>query len=85
MTRDRAKDGRNWYLYCDGNPLRFLDSGGSEIKIVGFSSKMRRKVQKQLQQVRRVFPHILDFEEHVNPHLLSDGGGQTLRIKWMRT
>ncbi|HSI72277.1 MAG TPA: polymorphic toxin-type HINT domain-containing protein, partial [Fimbriimonas sp.] len=28
MTRDRAKDGRNWYTYCASNPTRFIDSTG---------------------------------------------------------
>ncbi len=28
LTRDKAKDGRNWYSYCEGNPLRGLDPTG---------------------------------------------------------
>jgi RHS repeat-associated protein len=28
LTRDVAKDGRNWYVYCDGNPVKFADRGG---------------------------------------------------------
>ncbi len=28
LTRDTAKDGRNWYLYCDGNPITGADPTG---------------------------------------------------------
>ncbi len=28
LTRDPAKDGRNWYAYCDNNPLRQVDPSG---------------------------------------------------------
>jgi len=28
LTRDPAKEGRNWYTYCDNNPLRWVDPAG---------------------------------------------------------
>jgi RHS repeat-associated protein len=28
LTRDPAKDGRNWYVYCDGGPTRRTDPSG---------------------------------------------------------
>jgi RHS repeat-associated protein len=28
ITRDPIKDGRNWYVYCDGNPVTRIDSNG---------------------------------------------------------
>jgi len=28
LTRDPAQDGRNWYGYCDGNPLMLIDPTG---------------------------------------------------------
>ncbi|MFX8712052.1 DUF4329 domain-containing protein, partial [Acinetobacter baumannii] len=28
MTRDPASDGRNFYLYCNSDPLRFFDPTG---------------------------------------------------------
>jgi RHS repeat-associated protein len=28
LTRDPIKDGRNWYGYCDNNPLKFVDLTG---------------------------------------------------------
>ncbi len=34
LTRDRIKDGRNWYAYCDNNPLTFADENGLEKKSI---------------------------------------------------
>ena len=37
LTRDPAKDGRNWYTYCENNPLTSVDTDGLEpwlIKII---------------------------------------------------
>ena len=31
LTRDPEKDGRNWYVYCDNNPLKNIDPSGFEI------------------------------------------------------
>jgi RHS repeat-associated protein len=28
LTRDPAKDGRNWYVYCDSDPVNYLDDLG---------------------------------------------------------
>lgn len=28
LTRDPIYDGRNWYVYCDGDPIRYLDPTG---------------------------------------------------------
>ena len=33
LTRDPIKDGRNWYGYCDNNPIRLVDPNGLD-KIV---------------------------------------------------
>jgi RHS repeat-associated protein len=30
ITRDPIKDGRNWYAYCDNNPIDFVDDNGLE-------------------------------------------------------
>ncbi len=29
MTRDPIKDGRNWYSYCENNPVSFFDAEGT--------------------------------------------------------
>lgn len=29
LTRDKIKDGRNWYVYCGGDPLKRADSSGN--------------------------------------------------------
>ena len=28
ITEDPAKDGTNWYVYCVGNPVNFVDPSG---------------------------------------------------------
>jgi RHS repeat-associated protein len=28
LTRDPAQDGRNWYGYCDNNPIKYVDPNG---------------------------------------------------------
>ncbi len=28
MTEDLIRDGGNWYSYCDGNPVRYVDPSG---------------------------------------------------------
>ena len=28
MTEDPIKAGQNWYMYCDGNPVMFIDPSG---------------------------------------------------------
>ncbi|MFY9235309.1 MAG: RHS repeat-associated core domain-containing protein, partial [Fimbriimonadaceae bacterium] len=30
LTRDPIQDGRNWYAYCESNPLRFIDPNGKQ-------------------------------------------------------
>jgi RHS repeat-associated protein len=34
ITRDPIKDGRNWYVYCDGNPVNRVDANGLDWIIV---------------------------------------------------
>jgi RHS repeat-associated protein len=34
LTRDPAQDGRNWYTYCDNNPLRWADDDGCKPVLV---------------------------------------------------
>ena len=33
MTRDRIKDGRNWYAYCDNNPIARTDPSGLKAEV----------------------------------------------------
>jgi hypothetical protein len=34
LTRDIAKDGRNWYVYCGNNPLKYADPEGTDLAAV---------------------------------------------------
>lgn len=34
LTRDPIQDGRNWYSYCDNNPLSFADINGAEKLVI---------------------------------------------------
>ena len=36
LTRDPIGDGRNWYAYCDGNPLRGVDPDGRQAETIGW-------------------------------------------------
>lgn len=31
LTRDKARDGRNWLVYCNSNPISFADPDGQEL------------------------------------------------------
>jgi len=39
LTRDRIKDGRNWYAYCDNNPVKNLDPSGLATVTIRVSQK----------------------------------------------
>jgi RHS repeat-associated protein len=34
LTRDPAKDGRNWYDYCENNPVKYVDPRGQWVVLV---------------------------------------------------
>ncbi len=38
LSRDRAKDGRNWYVYCNSNPLSNIDAQGYRSVWIGSSA-----------------------------------------------
>ena len=37
-TEDPAKDGLNWYVYCDNNPVMFVDPTGETLKDAVYGS-----------------------------------------------
>ena len=39
ITEDPARDGLNWYVYCDNNPVMFVDRNGLSITISGIKTK----------------------------------------------
>lgn len=42
ITEDPAKDQLNWYAYCGGNPVRFVDSWGLEYQFNGSNKEKDR-------------------------------------------
>ena len=34
MSRDTAFDDKNWYAYCDNNPLKSIDSEGLQRRVI---------------------------------------------------
>ena len=34
MTEDPARDGVNWYTYCEGNPIQFIDPNGTDAIVI---------------------------------------------------
>ncbi len=34
ITMDPAKDGRNWYVYCNNNPLMYVDPDGKTDELI---------------------------------------------------
>ena len=57
LTRDPDMDGWNWYVYCDGNPRCGIDPDGLRIAIVGFNKADKKKVQHQLNMLKKS-PHL---------------------------
>ena len=41
-TEDPIRDGLNWFSYCGGNPLKFVDPSGLIITLVGSEDEMQR-------------------------------------------
>jgi RHS repeat-associated protein len=34
LTRDPAQDGRNWFVYCESNPVRNIDANGKNVEVI---------------------------------------------------
>jgi len=49
-TEDPVRDGLNWYAYCDGNPLKYLDPSGTVIVLRG-SEKDRSSLLEEMQKL----------------------------------
>ena len=46
ITEDPARDGIDWYVYCNNNPLRFLDSTGLYDEENGYTEKEQNTFAK---------------------------------------
>ena len=58
LTRDRIKDGRNWYAYCKNNPLANTDPEG--LKDKKGTAKVRNKTKKP---IKLIFDKILTLAD----------------------
>ena len=50
ITRDPIKDGRNWYGYCDNNPVNAIDADGLQKRAL--TSDEKEEVQRQINQLK---------------------------------
>ncbi len=55
LTRDPAKDGRNWYSYCRNNPVTYYDAEG--LKPRPLTASERQQVQDAIAMIRLVDPN----------------------------
>jgi len=52
LTRDPAKDGRNWYGYCENNPLRWADPRGTWLlSLMAHAAENNRKLDEDSQTI----------------------------------
>ncbi|MBX3119342.1 MAG: RHS repeat-associated core domain-containing protein [Fimbriimonadaceae bacterium] len=86
LTRDPIKDGRNWYSYCENNPLIFSDPNGLYVRRLLYSWIMAYETEYGLQNRRPFFEYTTANEnnpndeiwpgdnEHKEPNLRDDVG-----------
>ena len=88
LTRDPAKDGRNWVAYCANNPTAGVDANGYRLTVVkdtdkdadgrGFSEKEREKIEADIKELRKTKRGclILDaLEQDAIDHRIEKGSG----------
>ena len=60
ITRDPIKDGRNWYGYCDNNPVNAVDADGLKKKLIIILGDTSGLEQQALWIVRYIKEHYSD-------------------------
>ncbi|MDO4299815.1 MAG: RHS repeat-associated core domain-containing protein [Clostridia bacterium] len=53
-TEDPIKDGLNWYAYCGGNPVMFVDPSGLDLQIIGYktlSDAQKKQIKSDLNKL----------------------------------
>jgi hypothetical protein len=60
LSRDPIKDGRNWYTYCENNPVPFVDPNGLQITGTGVGNF--RRVESLPERSRRAIAIVNDPE-----------------------
>ena len=46
VSEDPARDGENWYSYCGGNPILYVDPSGMVLRIIDGNRKLYATLQK---------------------------------------
>ena len=54
MTEDPVRDGLNWYGYCGGNPVAFVDPSGLKIGIPGLKKGTKNKKDKRFENLQEL-------------------------------
>ena len=52
INEDPIRDGLNWYVYCSGNPVMFVDPWGLKITLANFSSVEQKETT--LREIRKL-------------------------------
>jgi len=71
LTRDPIKDGRNWYSYCDGNPVNGADPGGLSKQWIGYGLILR--ISQLPAQAQQVILRLLGISAATYHRILKDG------------
>jgi RHS repeat-associated protein len=86
LTRDRAKDGRNWYGYCENNPLKYVDPDGFKLNLVGGTKEERAEFWLALfwiwttKEGRPLVEELLNGDKVYT--IIIDPGSKTGRPNW---
>ena len=85
LTRDPIKDGRNWYVYCDSNPLEHVDVSGLSpqlaLAVAALASDdpplpipPKGQIERSLRLVDLVLEQLIADYESDFSHVLPGGG-----------
>ena len=73
ITEDPAKDGLNWYIYCENNPVNFVDPNGQHrqpITEIRNGATTTTAVREDIRELLKQFNGVLRFEGN-NLHIMA--------------
>ena len=74
LTRDPAREGRNWWAYCGNDPANAVDPTGLTIRLVGFDKDEAESVRQDIEMMKKskyynvrrmIWSLILDKKDHI--------------------